>query len=55
METWKEYCRVYRERWGKYGVYSIIEDFNARIEKERGVDLEEIVKKEVGEKEKGVK
>lgn len=36
-------------------MYSIIGDFNARTEKERGVGLEEIVKKEVGEKEKGVK
>lgn len=35
-------------------MYSIIGDFNARTEKERGVGLEEIVKKEVGEKEKGV-
>lgn len=36
-------------------MYSIIWDFNARTEKERGVGLEEIVKKEVGEKEKRVK
>lgn len=36
-------------------MYSIIGDFNARTEEERGVGLEEIVKKEVGEKEKGVK
>lgn len=36
-------------------MYSIIGDFNARTEKERSVGLEEIVKKEVGEKEKGVK
>lgn len=36
-------------------MYSIIGDFNARTEKEKDVGLEEIVKKEVGEKEKGVK
>lgn len=36
-------------------MYSIIGDFNARTEKERGVGLEEIVKREVGEKERGVK
>lgn len=36
-------------------MYSIIGDFNTRTEKERGVGLEEIVKREVGEKEKGVK
>lgn len=36
-------------------MYSIIGDFNARTEKERGVGLEEIMKKEVREKEKGVK
>lgn len=36
-------------------MYSIIGDFNVRTKKERGVGLEEIVKKEVGKKEKGVK
>lgn len=36
-------------------MYSIIGDSNTRTEKEKGVDLEEIVKKKVGEKEKGVK
>lgn len=49
MGTWKEYCRI--EIGEKYGVYSIIGDFNARTEKEKGVGLEEIVKKEVRERE----